>query len=151
MSTNQPDSRPAEPARDSGLRRRILIVDDERDFLAMVALTLQQTGRYEVRGESDARRAVDVARQFRPEVVLLDVMMPELDGGDVAQALQADPATRHIPIIYLTALVARQEAPNQGPLRSGGHCYLPKPIELAELDRRLRQALADSAGMPAQA
>src|SRR4051812_5997949 len=66
-----------------GRKRRILIVDDEPDFTFMMGLTLEQTGQFEVRQENDAFQALATAREFLPDLILLDVMMPDMDGGDV--------------------------------------------------------------------
>ena len=64
--------------------KRILVVDDEQGFTMLLKMNLEKKGGYEVRVENDATKALDAAREFRPQVVLLDVVMPEMDGGDVA-------------------------------------------------------------------
>src|SRR5277367_6104600 len=125
----------------SPAKTRVLIVDDEPDFTLMMGMALQQTGQYEVREENNALNTVAAAREFKPDVVLLDVMMPEADGGDIAGDLKADDATTHIPIIFLTALVGNEET-NLGGLLSGGHRFLPKPVSLAELT----QCIAEVSG-----
>lgn len=116
----------------NGSKTRVLIVDDEPDFTMMMGLALQQTGQFEVREENNALATLASARDFRPDVVLLDVMMPDADGGDIAGQLKADDATAHLPIIFLTALVGNEET-SLGGLLSGGHRFLPKPVSLAEL------------------
>ena len=126
---------------DSAAKRRVLIVDDEADFTLMAGLTLEQTGRYETRQENDPRRTVAAARAFRPDVILLDVMMPDMDGGDVLAELRAGADTRRIPVIFLTALVGTNEAA-AGALPSGGHSFVPKAAPVAELAGRIEDALA---------
>lgn len=122
-------------------KRRVLIVDDEQDFTFMTALTLQQMGNYEVREENDAAKALAAAREFKPDVILLDVMMPELDGGDVVAQLRAEHATRDIPVIFLTALVRTGDAETSG-LTSGGHRFVPKPVSFDELTAYIDEVLS---------
>src|SRR5579871_6280691 len=122
-------------------KKRVLIVDDEPDFTLMMGMALRQTGQYETREENNALLTVSAARDFKPDVVLLDVMMPEADGGDVAGHLKADPLTAHLPVIFLTALVGNEET-NLGGLLSGGHRFLPKPVSLAELTQCIEEVTA---------
>ena len=112
-------------------RRRILIVDNDRDSTHLVKTLLERTGRHLVLEENDATKAHQSARNFRPELILLDIVMPETDGGEVAAQLQADPELQRTPIIFLTALVTKAEA--KAGLRLQGHPFLAKPINLSEL------------------
>ena len=79
------------------MSKRIMVIDDEIDFTHMVKMLLQMSGPYQVREVHAARAAVASARDFQPDVILLDCMMPEIDGGEVASQLEADPETSHIP------------------------------------------------------
>src|SRR4029077_2472828 len=90
--------------------RRILIVDNDRDSTHLVKILLEKTGRYLVFEENDPTQACLSARNFRPNLVLLDVVMPERDGGEIAAQIRADPELHNTPIIFLTALVTRAEA-----------------------------------------
>jgi len=126
---------------------RVLIVDDEEDFTLMMGMALKQTGHYETREENNALQTVNATREFKPDVVLLDVMMPDADGGDIAGQLKADDATAHIPIIFLTALVGNEET-NLGGLLSGGHRFLPKPVSLAELTQCIAEVTGRAASEP---
>ena len=127
------------------VKTRVLIVDDEPDFTLMMGMALGQTGNFETREENYALHAVAAAREFQPDVVLLDVMMPEADGGDVAGQMKADPRTAHIPIIFLTALVGNEET-SLGGLLSGGHRFLPKPVSLAELTQCIAEVTGNTPG-----
>jgi CheY-like chemotaxis protein len=127
-------------------KTRILIVDDDESVAWMLSLILQQTGRYDARFETHADQTLEATRRFRPEVIVLDVMMPEMDGGDVAAQLRADPQTKDIPVIFITALVGNEESP-MGGIFSAGHRFLPKPVSCVELTQCIEEVLdATSAG-----
>jgi CheY-like chemotaxis protein len=125
-------------------KKRILIVDDERSFTRMVKLNLEKTGFYEVREENRGTLAVPAAREFRPHLILLDVIMPDRDGGDVLARLQADPELRQIPVIFITAAVHKREAGDKGKV-SGGSVFLAKPIGLKDLVAAIEAALVPPA------
>ena len=114
------------------MKKRILLVDDEPEFTNLLKLSLESQGYYEVQEENDAENVRAAARTFDPDLVLLDIMMPQLDGSEVAAALKADPVTRAVPIIFLTALVSEEDA-RDGPCSSGGNTFLPKHIRLDKL------------------
>jgi CheY-like chemotaxis protein len=112
-------------------KRRILIVDNDQDSTHLVKALLERTGHYLVLEENDATKAHQTARNFRPDLILLDIVMPETDGGEVAAQIQADPELQRTPIIFLTALVTRAEA--KAGLHIQGHPFLAKPINISEL------------------
>ncbi len=113
-------------------KHRILIVDDEHAITRMVKLNLESTGRYEVRGENSSVNALATAREFRPDLVLLDVIMPGADGGEIAARMKNDAILRQVPIVFLTATVSPKEA-GKGGLISAGMKFLAKPVSLATL------------------
>lgn len=105
------DGAPDSPLNDvENKRRRILIVDNDRDSTHRVKILLEKTGNYFVREENDSTRAHQAARNLRPDLILLDIMMPEADEGEIAARIKADPELRTTPIIFLTALVTKSEA-----------------------------------------
>ena len=122
-------------------KKRILVVDDEDGVTFIVKAALEQTRNYEVVEENDPAHALLAAREFKPDLILLDVMMPGMDGGDVAAQFKSDRATRDIPIVFLTAIVSGDEVPVGGVVR-GGHRYLPKPVSIAELISCIEQTVA---------
>ena len=113
-------------------KKRILVVDDEVGFTRMVRLNLEQTGVYDVREVNEGKMALVAAREFKPDLILLDVVMPDMDGGDVAAAFQMDPLLRNVPVIFVTAVVRKREAGTAG-MVSGGALFLAKPVDAAEL------------------
>src|SRR5436309_743641 len=119
--------------------RRILIVDNDPNTTHLVKVLLERTSDYLVLEENDATKAHHSARNFRPDLILLDIMMPETDGGEVAARIQADPELQNTPIIFLTALVTRAEAASG--LNIQGHPFLAKPVSIPELINAIEQHL----------
>jgi CheY-like chemotaxis protein len=112
-------------------RPRILLIDDEVALTDILKINLEDTGRYEVRVENRGGSAVAAARAFKPDLVFLDVLMPDMDGGAVAAALREDPQFASTPIVYLTAIVSKQEVTHTGGL-IGGNPFIAKPVSLEE-------------------
>jgi two-component system, OmpR family, response regulator len=112
-------------------KKRILVVDDEPDITLMVRLNLQKTGRFEVCEENNPGNAVHAAREFKPDVILLDVMMPDLDGGEVLFELQRDPDLKNVPVIFVTATVLQEQVQSAG--GKIGHRFMPKPFKISAL------------------
>ena len=127
------------------MKKRILVVDDEPEFTNLLKLSLESHGYYEVREENHAEHARAAAREFGPDLVVLDIMMPEMEGNEVAAALKADPVTKDVPVIFLTALVSREDAP-MGTCSSGGHTFLPKDIRLEKLMRCIEDKIGQRQG-----
>jgi CheY-like chemotaxis protein len=121
-------------------KRRILIVDDEPDSTHLVKILLEKTGNYVVLEENDADQAHQSARNFRPDAILMDIMMPKTDGGEVAAQIEADPELRSTPIIFLTALVTEPET--KAGLRIEGHRSLAKPINIPQLIDQIEESLS---------
>jgi DNA-binding response OmpR family regulator len=113
-------------------KTKVLIVDDDMATSRLLGLGLEKTGAFEVKVENSATHAHSKAREFDPDVILLDVCMPGADGGDVAFRIHGDPALKSTPIIFLTSLVSGQEASNTAVLR-GGYEFLSKPASIAKV------------------
>jgi CheY-like chemotaxis protein len=120
-------------------KRRILIVDDDSNSTHLVKILLEKTGGYVVLEENDSAVAHQSARTFRPDVILLDIMMPKTDGAELAAQIEADPELQSTPIIFLTALITKPET-NTG-LRIEGHRSLAKPISIPELIDQIEESL----------
>jgi CheY-like chemotaxis protein len=118
---------------------RILIVDNNRDFTLSARLTLQRTGRYVVCEENDAGNTRQTARSFKPDLILLDIAMPEADGTEVASGIESDWTLHRIPIVFLTGLVTRAEA--KSGYRIKGHPVLAKPISIPDLIAAIEENL----------
>ena len=116
----------------------VLAADDDEDILELVAFRLERSG-YTVLKARDGEEALQVAREARPDLAVLDVMMPKLDGFEVTRAIRADGATKAMPIILLTARA--QDADVQAGFDAGADDYLRKPFSPQELRARVQAIL----------
>jgi CheY-like chemotaxis protein len=132
------------PQPPEGTKKRIFIVDDESGFTRLLKLTLEKTGRYLVREENDGTAAWLAAREFKPDIIFLDIVMPKIDGGDVAQKIRSDPALARVPIIFLTAIVSRGETVRE----IGGFPFLAKPVSLETITSCIEEHLGGSEEKP---
>jgi CheY-like chemotaxis protein len=121
-------------------KKRILAVDDRASNTRLVKLCLEGTNDYVVREENDPATALYEAEEFQPHLILLDVMMPGLDGGDLAACFQASPKLKSVPIVFLTAAVTKGEV-EAGGGQIGGQSFLAKPIVLTEMVACLKHHL----------
>jgi two-component system, OmpR family, response regulator len=113
-------------------KTRILVVDDEEQLTKMLKLNLERTGNYEIRTENLATNAINAAREFNPDLILLDIMMPDLSGEVIAQQILDDEELRDIKIIFLTALVTKSELETKGS-EVAGRTFIAKPVKIDEL------------------
>jgi len=113
---------------------RVLVVDDDPDIVELLQYNLEKEG-YEVRTASDGRRALEVARGFTPELVLLDIMMPQMDGIETGRQLREIPELRQTYILYLTA--RSEEYSEVAAFEIGADDYLTKPIKPRALMSRI--------------
>jgi CheY-like chemotaxis protein len=121
-------------------KKRILVVDDEPGITRLLKLNLERTGEYEVREENASVLALAAAREFQPDLILMDVMMPGVTGGDVAASLKEDPALRKIPVVFLTAAVKKEEI--GGPdAKIGGRQYIAKPLDVQGVRRVIERTI----------
>ncbi len=112
-------------------KRRILIVDDGRDNTHLIKVLLEKDRRLSCAGRKRRCQGLSECTEFQADLVLLDMMMPQRDGGEVATQIEADPELQRTPIIFLTALVTKAEA--KAGLRIQGRPVLAKPISIPEL------------------
>jgi DNA-binding response OmpR family regulator len=119
--------------------KKILLVDDEEDILDFLELILEEQG-YSVIKATSGREALAAAQMHRPELILLDIMMPEMDGWEVLKLLKADEEVTHIPVAMLTARTEMKDK-IQG-LQEGAIDYICKPFATKELLEKLEIILA---------
>jgi len=120
-------------------RYRILLVDDEPAFTRVIKNYLESAGNYEVRTENDGTMVMAVAREFRPHLILLDVIMPNMDGIEIAARMKDDEDLKRVAIVFLTAIVSRGEARRTSV--PGGHTFLAKPVAAGDVIRCIEEKL----------
>lgn len=122
----------------------ILLVDDDPDFVAATRLVLEEAG-YRVRTALRGQTGLDLARQKKPDLIILDIIMPDQDGFMVCEALKSDPELRHVPVMMLTSFAERVSETSLA-LRQGmmleADDYVDKPVRPPELLRRIEKLLA---------
>lgn len=120
-------------------KKRILIVDDEDDIREVAQVSLELVGQYEVTTAASGRAGVQRARTEQPDAILLDVMMPDLDGPGTLAELRADPATRDIPVVFLTAKTQQADRARLADLGAAG--ILVKPFDPMKLPGEIAATL----------
>lgn len=117
-----------------GTKKRILVIDDEPDVTELLRFKLSREG-YEVESINDPLQIMAQARAFVPDLFILDIMMPDLDGIKICRMIRADPHLNSVPIIFLTARGEAQDRVKG--LESGADDYVPKPFDIKELVLRI--------------
>ena len=114
-------------------KKKILLVDDNPDVTRTISLILEATGKYVIREENRGQRALETARDFKPDLIFLDFMMPDIDGNEVAAQLEEDDELKHIKIVFLTAIVTKGEVESGSVDNISGYTVLAKPVKTNEL------------------
>jgi len=113
------------------LKKKILAVDDEIEMLILLEKRLLASG-YEVFTATNGKEALLIARRELPDLIILDILMPEMDGSEMAARLHEDPKTKDIPILFLTCLFTKREEHLEGH-ESGQNFFVAKPYEVKDL------------------
>src|ERR1041384_2183520 len=125
------------------MKKKVLLVDDEKSFTNLLQLNLEQTG-YEVRVVNWSEDALPAAKEFKPDIMLLDIIMPRMPGGNVVAQFEGDPGLKNTPIVFLTAPVQRSRVEEMDGIISGRPC-LAKPATVEEIVAMIeKQTGADS-------
>lgn len=125
----------------SPAKLRILVIDNEPASTRLVRLTLEKHAGFEVCEINDPTRAVAAALRFQPGLILLDVEMPRMDGGEVAQAIHAQKELVKVPVVFMTSLITEQEAGRN--IFCHGSRVLAKPVTVAKLVRCAAELLTN--------
>lgn len=125
---------------------KVLIVDDERDFVEFLFLRIQGSGPFAVETAFGGEEGLEKAVSFRPDVILLDLLMPNVDGWEMCRRLRSSPLTRSIPVVVMTAVRPGEAKAKAREL--GIHSILFKPMDYRNLIELLRNALPEPAGCP---
>ena len=122
------------------MTKKILVVDDEVVLTKMVKMNLERTGKYEVRTENSGSKALQAVRDFEPDLIFMDVMMPDMSGDEVIAEIRDDPNISSIPYVFMTAIVSKTETDNMGS-NIGGNEFLAKPVKTEELIATIERVL----------
>ena len=112
--------------------KKIMIVDDEEDFCHFVKQNLEIEGEYQVAACNESTQAVERVQQFKPDLILLDILMPGLSGSEIPKQLKSRQETKMIPLLFLTALSLEKESDE----------YVLKPVSMNDLRDRIEQVLS---------
>ncbi len=121
--------------------KRILIVDDDISFTRLLKMNLQEAGNYLLRIQNDAGKAVETARLFKPDLVLLDIIMPDVSGTEVAAEMRDLVEQRGMKLLFLTAAVRKDEAERHGG-ELNGYPVMCKPVSIEALVQRIEEEIA---------
>ena len=119
---------------------RVLFVDDEADICEVVALALELDPDFEIKCESSGAAGLATAAHWRPDAILLDVMMPFMDGPTTLARLRANPITRDIPVVFITARAQSREVEEL--IRQGAQAVITKPFDPMTLASELRMRIS---------
>lgn len=122
---------------------KILIIDDEEDICKYLKSILERTKKFKVQATTDPAEGITLAKSNHPDLVLLDIIMPEIDGAEVAARLNSEPITKDILIVFLTVLALREDIEKSGGT-IGGHPFIPKSFTKEELIARIEVLLQET-------
>ena len=127
-------------------RKKILIVDDEMDVLRVLETRLAKEGFEPILADTGTL-AFSLAKERQPEVIVLDIKMPKMSGGEIANKLMADPMTKDIPVIFFSSLIS-DEKTSQIKQNHAGHIVLAKSTSVAELISTINKVISNSCSTP---
>lgn len=111
-------------------KKKILIIDDEENFCNLVKKNVEKTNEFEVYAATNGDDGIKLIKEVKPDLILLDIIMPGLDGGDVVSLIRSDSSIKDTPIVFLTSLVRKDEA---GASFTKGYSLLAKTVTVREL------------------
>jgi CheY-like chemotaxis protein len=112
---------------------KVLVVDDEVDFCYFVKKNLMHEGIFDVITATNGKDGIEMAKSELPDIILLDLVMPDMPGEDVAAALKDNPATANVPILFITALASKDDIVDRKENKIGNNYILPKPVRTKKL------------------
>jgi len=113
-------------------KKKVLVIDDEQEFCNLVKKNIEKTDEFEVHIATNGDDGIRLAKEMKPDLILLDVVMPGMDGGDVVSIIRNDQSIKDTPIVFLTALVREEEASSQLSFTKG-YSFLAKTVTVGEL------------------
>ncbi|MBS3732822.1 MAG: response regulator [Desulfobacterales bacterium] len=126
-------------------RKKVLVIDDEEDFCFFVRENLANTGRFEVVIATKGLRGIELAEVEAPDIILLDMVMPDMGGEEILEKLRENRRTAEIPVVFLTALATRQDTGSEVFKKIGDSYFVAKPVRTRELIRAIDYFLGANA------
>lgn len=121
-------------------KRKILLIDDEKDFTKILKLSLEKTGKYEVMAENESSNSMNTVKNFKPDLIFLDILMPGLNGFQVLEILKKDTETLKIPVVMLTAALTDEIKTEK--LQQYSQCsWMEKPVTISMLENKIDEML----------
>jgi CheY-like chemotaxis protein len=114
-------------------KKRILLIDDEEALTRTLRTYLEGSGPYDVRTAKSGTEGLAIARAFHPHLIFLDIIMPDVDGGEVGAQIREDAELKSTPIVFLTAVVSRNEVNGRNGRAIGGQIFMAKPVSAKEV------------------
>jgi len=114
-------------------KKRILLIDDEKDYCYFMSRNLEDTGEFSVAMAHEGREGIKIAKSEKPDLILLDIILPGISGTDVANILLNDTKTKRIPIIFLTAIVTQKELGVAAVKEIGGNNFIAKTAQTKDV------------------
>ena len=126
----------------TGAVKTILVVDDEKEVLDWLEKKLSGEN-YAVLRASAAKEALEKTRKSKPDLILMDIVLPDMEGSDAVRILAEDPATGHVPVIFMSGIISKEDERTQLEVNVGGRLYkaLSKPFEFEELLKEIKKIL----------
>jgi len=122
--------------------KKILVVDDEVDVLRLLTKQLSAEG-YQVLGASTGHEAIERAKSYLPNLILMDIVLPDLEGSEVVKLLKNNPETEDIPVLFLSGILTREDGQTKLEVNVGGRLFdaIPKPVDFRELISAIKKRI----------
>jgi len=120
-------------------KKRILLIDDETDFTKLIKRNLELTGRYEVRTENNGLLGLAAAKEFKPDLILLDIAMPDMDGYEIASNIRDNSALKNISIIFMTGKDLDSKGIQERVSKLGAYGYISKPFDFQDILEKINE------------
>jgi len=121
-------------------KKRILVIDDVENFTKLVKRNLELTGEYEVRAENSGRLGLAAAKEFKPDLILLDIAMPDMDGYEIASGIRNDKALKNTSIIFITGADLDSKSIQERISKLGAYGYINKPCDFQDILEKIKEA-----------
>jgi DNA-binding response OmpR family regulator len=121
---------------------KVLVIDDEVDFCYFVQKNLMRNGMFDVIIATNGKDGIELAKNEKPDIILLDLFMPDMPGEDVAAALEKNVVTVNIPILFVTALATNDDVVDSKESKIGNNYILPKPVRTKKLIETIMNILS---------